>query len=70
MNLTLRSIAVLALTLLIFAIFAAPTYAADSPGSPVCFGLSFLNSIAGDRSKIIQLSIVFVLIGVALLFKK
>jgi hypothetical protein len=46
---------------------AGPALAAETP---VCFGATFLQEVAGNRSKIIQLSIVFVLVGIALLFKK
>ena len=34
------------------------------------FASSFFTDIAGNRAKIIQLSIVFVIVGIAILFKK
>lgn len=59
------AIALLAICLLVG--FAGPLLAAESP---TCFAATFLQEVAGNRSKIIQLSIVFVLVGIALLFKK
>ena len=68
-----RGIAFALLAMLILVLFAAPTFAATSNDhsqwSP-CFAATLFQEIAGNRSKIIQMSIVFVLIGIALLFKK
>ena len=76
---TLRGVGFAVLTLLVLVLLAGPSVAASTPDgatsidysqSPVCFAATFFQEVAGNRSKIIQLSIVFVLIGIALLFKK
>lgn len=60
----LRSLILVLVAVVVLLALAAPSYA----GSP--FAANFLQDIAGNRAKIIQLSIVFVLVGIALLFKK
>jgi hypothetical protein len=56
---------------LIFALSLCLIFLCTSPLlADTCFGATFLQEVAGNRSKIIQLSIVFVLVGIALLFKK
>jgi len=69
---SLRSVVIAALMFLLLGVLATPTFAAapTETNSQVCFAATFLQEIAGDRSKIVQLSIVFVMIGIALLFKK
>jgi hypothetical protein len=66
-QLSLRSALALILALAFVLFLTTPLYAADSSGA--LFGDLFTD-IAGNRSKIIQLSIVFVIVGCALLFKK
>ena len=65
--LSFRAVIIVLVALCLVVMFAGPTFAGEST---VCFGATFLQEIAGNRSKIIQLSIVFVLVGIALLFKK
>jgi hypothetical protein len=71
--LSLRGVAALLLAVLVLVLLAGPSIAAtsavDQSHASVCFA-GFFQEVAGNRSKIIQLSIVFVLVGIALLFKK
>ncbi len=76
---SLRGVGFAVLALFVLVLLAGPSFAASTPysapsidqsQSPVCFAATFFQEVAGNRSKIIQLSIVFVLIGIALLFKK
>ena len=68
-----RGIAMAVVVALILAVCAGPILAAstfvDNSQATICFA-GYFQDVAGNRSKIIQLSIVFVLIGIALLFKK
>jgi hypothetical protein len=69
---TVRGIVFALVAVLILLLVAGPSLAATSTDyaqAPVCFA-GFFQEVAGNRSKIIQLSIVFVLVGIALLFKK
>jgi hypothetical protein len=77
-----RGIAFALLAMLIVALLAGPSFAAAPDGaSPDAASIDnsqcsvyqtagFFTEVAGNRAKIIQLSIVFVLVGIALLFKK
>jgi len=73
-----RGIAFALLAMLIVVLLAGPTFAAAPDGassidnSQCCIyqTAGFFTEVAGNRAKIIQLSIVFVLVGIALLFKK
>jgi hypothetical protein len=68
----LRGFAFAVIAILILALTAGPTFAAtsiDHSQAPACFA-AYFNDVGGNRAKIIQLSIVFVMIGIALLFKK
>jgi hypothetical protein len=78
-----RGIAFALLAMLIVLLLAGPIVAASPDGAALDAATSIDNSqcsvyqtaglfqeVAGNRAKIIQLSIVFVLVGIALLFKK
>ena len=78
-----RGIAFALLAMLIVALLAGPVFAAAPYGAASDAATPIVNSqfsvyqtagffteVAGNRAKIIQMSIVFVLIGIALLFKK
>jgi hypothetical protein len=64
LNTLLHGLLFALVAVVVLLVLAAPSYA----GGP--FATTFFQDIAGNRSKIIQLSIVFVLVGIALLFKK
>jgi hypothetical protein len=73
-----RGIAIALLAMLILALLAGPNFAA-APDAAASIDNSqcsnyqtagFFTEVAGNRAKIIQMSIVFVLVGIALLFKK
>ena len=76
--LTIRGIACALLGVLILVLFAGPSFAAapnavtsiDNSQWSVYQSAGFFQEVAGNRSKIIQMSIIFVLVGIALLFKK
>lgn len=67
----LRAVVIVLVTIATLGLIANPLLAAPDMGDAiVCPAASFFQEIAGNRSKIIQLSIVFVIVGIALLFKK
>jgi len=75
---TIRGALCALLAVLILVLIAGPMFAAapnavtsiDNSQISVYQSAGLFQEVAGNRSKIIQLSIIFVLVGIALLFKK